>query len=132
MALKRLPKSISAILTHLGEGLKLRRNANRYAPLEALQADMERQRVLLRPSFAGEGIPYDFKGWDDKDVASVAALKGFPKKTASHRLETFRYGCSCGQCKGGFLSKRMSFALQCRAEEETYETNQWLEFWGDD
>jgi hypothetical protein len=45
-----------------GHGLEQKRNTNGYTPLEALEADMETQRVILRPISFGEGMAYDFKG----------------------------------------------------------------------
>lgn len=89
-ALKRLPLAINILLGRFGHGLEQKRNANGYTPLEALEADLEKLRVMLRSISFGEGMAYDFKGWDDGDVACVSLLKGGDRNPSPYGLEAFR------------------------------------------
>lgn len=81
---------------------------------------------MLRLISLGDGMAYDFKGWDDDDVACVSLLKGGDRNPSPYGLEGFRYGCSCGQCLGGFLSKRMSFSLHTQANYLAINSRNWI------
>ncbi|TRX96470.1 hypothetical protein FHL15_002742 [Xylaria flabelliformis] len=121
-----------------------KRNADYYTPLEALQSSLELQRT--KPY--GGGASDRFIGFCQSDIACLAALTGteiFDLTKLSDRdiwtvssatdemvsriraVDTIRnalrlkYGCTCGQCIGGFLSPRMRFALLCQAEIQ-YDT----------
>ena len=123
-----------SVLPHLADV----RNAMGYTPLEALQQSLESHRTM---QFCGEVTVMtsdDFKGFQSSEIACLASLTGtqivdiievsdqdnlaFPSATddveiVQHTLR-LKYGCTCGQCIGGFLSPRMLQALLCQAETE--------------
>lgn len=123
--------------------LATKRNRSGDTPLEALQAEMELMRA--RGYFPGRTVPGsdEFVGFEQSIIACVAALSGrqvcnldelSPEDVNEICLATeddarrnprvelvrytlrLRYGCTCGECIGGFLSPRMLHALLCQAE----------------
>ncbi|KAI0855010.1 hypothetical protein F4860DRAFT_522059 [Xylaria cubensis] len=137
-AIARKAEPISYIMSknpHLAE----KRNGDDYTPLEALQSSLELQRT--KPY--GGGASDSFIGFRQSDIACLAALTGteiFDLTKLSDRdirvvssatdemasriravdpirkALRLKYGCTCGQCIGGFLSPRTRFALLCQAE----------------
>ncbi|KAK4247371.1 hypothetical protein C7999DRAFT_41334 [Corynascus novoguineensis] len=119
------------------------RNAEGHTPLEALQSSLEENRTRRRFIMATTVISDDFEGFSSSEIACLAALTGteildiaelsnqdisaissatddmvsrFPKiNTIRHTLR-LQYGCTCGECLGGFLSPKMRFALLCQAQ----------------
>jgi GNAT superfamily N-acetyltransferase len=118
------------------------RNRAGDSPLEALKAKMESIRTRAVHGELTSVCADKFAGFSQRIIACIAALsdseifnldeispdlineissaaeeiKRNPKiQLALHSLR-LRYGCTCGECIGGFLSPRMRFALLCQAE----------------
>ena len=135
------PDAIARILPICPELADVR-NALGYTPLEWALFRLETERTL---EFAGPFTIHTsdfFEGFGQKDIACLAALKQVKVSDVSKMTEediagvwatggaadkspkaetiraTFRikYGCTCGQCIGGFLSPRMVLALRSAAE----------------
>ncbi|KAJ2979524.1 hypothetical protein NQ176_g3198 [Zarea fungicola] len=123
--------------------LATKRNRVGDTPLEALQAEMELMRA--RGFYPGRTVPGsdEFAGFEQSTIACIAALSGSevfnldelspedlneiclateedarqnPKAELVGYTLRLRYGCTCGECIGGFLSPRMLHALLCSAE----------------
>jgi len=119
------------------------RNAWGHTPLEALQSSLEKHRTRRRAGMPISVALDRFEGFSQPDIASLAALTGteifdltklsdqdisavssaaddavsrVPKITTIRHTLRLKYGCTCGECIGGFLSPRMHFALLCQAE----------------
>ncbi|KAK4031568.1 hypothetical protein C8A01DRAFT_21238 [Parachaetomium inaequale] len=121
------------------------RNAEGHTPLEALQSSLEEYRTRRNHLAVTTVFSDKFEGFSQSDIACLAALTGteiFDLSKLSNRdisaissaaddalsisriprIDTIRYtlrlkyGCTCGQCIGGFLSPRMHYALLCQAE----------------
>lgn len=75
-------------------------------PLESLEFCLEEIRV--KRNVYGDTChgPNQFKGFEDRDTTCLAVLKGMPNPSLVEKLR-LKYGCTCGQCVGGFLSPRM-------------------------
>ncbi|KAI0530155.1 hypothetical protein GGR58DRAFT_518699 [Xylaria digitata] len=123
-----------------------KRNADGYTPSEALQSSLEVQRTRRPRGWgraAMDVMSDSFEGFCQSDIACLAALTGTEivdltklsdrdiwvvskatDETASRVPEVIpirnalrlKYGCTCGQCIGGFLSPRTRFALQYQAQ----------------
>ncbi|KAI0187124.1 hypothetical protein EV127DRAFT_437398 [Xylaria flabelliformis] len=132
-AIARKAEPISYIMSkhlHLAKEL----NTDGYTPLEALQSSLELQRT--KPY--GGGASDSFVGFRQSDIACLAALTGteifdltklsdqdiWTVSSATDEMVSriravdpirnalrLKYGCTCGQCIGGFLSPRTRFAL---------------------
>ncbi|KAH8756589.1 hypothetical protein F5883DRAFT_503515 [Diaporthe sp. PMI_573] len=94
------------------------RNKRGHTALEALQNQLEGLRTRRSVRLATLVTSDAFKGFSDSSIACLAALKHTAIFDLSNIKQTLRYkyGCTCGQCIGGFLSPRMKFALLCVAE----------------
>ncbi len=94
-------------------------------PLGALLSQLEDQRIKKTSpdSFKITPCSDNFKGFDLAAVTCLAILKGHGKPSKVECLQ-MKYGCTCGQCIGGFLSPRMSFVLLYQAEQ----TNKMLSY----
>jgi len=121
------------------------RNKEGYTALEALRNQLEHQRTRKPRGTRTEVTSDAFKGFNMPNIACIAALEnttafdleiltpGDIEVAASVTDEEiqyapqfdiagirntlrYKYGCTCGQCVGGFLSSRMKFALLCVAE----------------
>lgn len=123
------------------------RNKKGHTPLEALQNLLERQRTRWSNGHTSLVISDKFKGFSASSIACLAVLKNtdvidlsrlgprdiefvwsatdeqirrVPELDVSGIQKTLRYkyGCTCEQCIGGFLSPRMKHALLCIADVE--------------
>lgn len=125
------------------QDLASKRNRAGNTPLEALKAKMESVRTradhgqltrVRSDKFAGftqsmitcvsalsDGEVFDLDTLppeviDELSSATEDHIKRNPSiEVVLHNLR-LRYGCTCGQCIGGFLSPRMHLALLCQAE----------------
>lgn len=141
------PELVSFLLSRVPR-LTAVRNKKGHTALEALQNYLERWRTRRSVGFATLVTPDEFKGFDASDIECLAALEhtaAFDLSSLSPRdIEAassatdehirrappqfdivgiqktlrYKYGCTCGQCIGGFLSPRMKLALLCVAEVE--------------
>ena len=121
------------------------RNSEGYTALEAVQSRLERYRTRRGYGGATAVVSDQFKGYSNSAIVCLAALAGnetvdlatlskedmaaissTTDNAASGILEIdkirytlrLKYGCTCGECIGGFLSPRMGFALSCTAVSE--------------
>lgn len=82
-------------------------NHEGYTPLEALEAQLENQRV--RTPFGNNRMNLlsdKFDGFDKPSVTCLLLLRGVEEPSSEQRRRA-RFGCSCGNCIEGFLSPRM-------------------------
>ncbi|RSL95006.1 hypothetical protein CEP52_012305 [Fusarium oligoseptatum] len=137
-ALRNWPKSIAYASREWYE-LTSSRNRAGHTPLEALQNQMEKSRTTRTEGSKTHAVSDDFRGFTPEQIESLAVLQGVticdldkvskdiisrvfttPKNEfqripgAAEIQATLRlkYGCTCGQCLGGFLSPRMQYALR--------------------
>lgn len=119
-----------------------------HTALEALQKHLERERTRRTFGHLTLVTSDAFEGFSDSDIQCLAVLEHTavtdpsslsPQvieavSVADERIEgwaraqldiagirkalRYKYGCTCGQCTGGFLSPRMNLALRCVAEAE--------------
>ncbi|KAJ4142534.1 hypothetical protein NW754_009976 [Fusarium falciforme] len=138
LALRTWPKSIAYAIDEWPQ-LKSVRNREGHTPLEALQTLMETSRTTRTENGKTYVVSDDFRGFSSLQVASLGALEGVtvcdldkvPKDVIARVFTTpkqefqripgaseiqwtlrLKYGCTCGQCLGGFLSPRMQQALR--------------------
>ncbi|KAK5239905.1 hypothetical protein LTS06_012628, partial [Exophiala xenobiotica] len=98
------------------------RNNNGETPLESLQFKLENLRTRM-VTVNGLTVPVSdrFGGHNDDAVRCLLLLQGLGsvesmvKLKGRNALQQIIRGCTCGQCLKGFLSPRMSYALQCQA-----------------
>ncbi|KAI8668906.1 hypothetical protein NCS57_00703800 [Fusarium keratoplasticum] len=138
LALRTWPKSIAYAIEKWPQ-LKSVRNREGHTPLEALQALMETSRTTRTENGKTYVVSDDFRGFSSVQIASLGALEGvnvcdldkvskdiiarvfttpkygfqrIPGASEIQRTLRLKYGCTCGQCLGGFLSPRMQRALR--------------------
>ncbi|KAK6222381.1 hypothetical protein LQW54_001081 [Pestalotiopsis sp. IQ-011] len=121
------------------------RNRKGYTAAEALQRDLDDQRTRRQFMMMTVVVSDDFTGYPASAIASIAAFQQFsafdlstlsPQDieaavavkdehirrpggfdiSAIRKTLQLKYGCTCGDCLGGFISPRMKFALLCAAE----------------
>ncbi|KAI1424431.1 hypothetical protein F5Y12DRAFT_456447 [Xylaria sp. FL1777] len=144
-ALGRKAEPISYIMSKIPQ-LAEKRNCDGYTPLEALQSSLDQQRTrqtIGGPRGVIDVISDSFTGFCQSDIECLAALTGteifdltklsdrdiWAASSATDEMASrdrkvnlirntlrLKYGCTCGQCVGGFLSLRMQFALIYQAE----------------
>ncbi|OGE52683.1 hypothetical protein PENARI_c009G07760 [Penicillium arizonense] len=112
-----MPNSVMWILNLAIEGWDAKecRNIQGYTPLEALQSKLEERRL---GSYHGQRFIFQadqFDGYDEKATACLLALNGHTNETPES-MNRLRFGCSCGSCLGGFLSRRMIESLRLGSE----------------
>ena len=106
-------QNASAVAWILERNSRLRkcRNLKGETPLEALLAALERSRTHRGPASIFAIFASDhFKGYTLKGVECLAMLQNI-EPTHAQKL-CMRYGCTCSQCIGGYLSPRMRFVLK--------------------
>ena len=91
------------------------RNHAGETPLEALETVLEADRVKVRVQMMILPVSDQFSGFDKESIACLIMLKGI-SNPSDLDVARVAYGCTCGECLGGFLSPRMTFALLCQAE----------------
>ncbi|KAI9040059.1 uncharacterized protein KD926_008622 [Aspergillus affinis] len=107
---------------HHAKVWKTARDINGYTPLEALQEKLETMRT--QKQWGGSRVldlsDY-FEGYPDSAVLCLALLS--ERDTSLLNGVCLRYGCTCGECLGGFLSARMRSSLIFHGET-MYDLNQ--------
>ncbi|KAJ0415614.1 hypothetical protein BJY00DRAFT_254500 [Aspergillus carlsbadensis] len=102
-------------------GLLTQRNASGSTPQEALEACMETRRTIRSFGMLRVVISDNFRGFDDASITCLALLRGYNIEQASDsERNRLKYGCTCGDCVGGFLSPRLRDMLLHFAETTFY------------
>lgn len=115
-ALTSKPKAVDWIMNNASFSHMLEiRNDEGDTPLDALLMHLDESRTRREIGMKIQVISDLFKGHGGTAALSLARLKGLTEPTAN-QLARLSFGCTCGQCVGGFLSPRMSLALLCQAE----------------
>ena len=108
------------------------RNYAGETPLEALEAVLETDRVKKHLMMMIIPVSDQFTGFERESVACLVLLRGISNPSDVDILRV-AYGCTCGECIGGFMSPRMTFALLCQAEVLHDELDQLIgDFTGSD
>lgn len=108
------PAAVRALL-ELGveEDMKNTNNFEGRTPLENLTSAMESSRSFL------ETILGQWKGYENDELECEFLMKhamgesAMPNTLSEYKAKR-RFGCTCGICAGGWLSKRMRFRLYCK------------------
>ncbi|KAJ4211335.1 hypothetical protein NW759_012536 [Fusarium solani] len=138
LALRTWPKSIAYAIDKWPQ-LKSLRNREGYTPLEALQTLMETSRTTRTENGKTHVVFDGFRGFSSVQIALLGTFEGvnvcdldkvpkdviarvfttpkqdfqrIPGASEIQRTLRLKYGCTCGQCLGGFLSPRMQQALR--------------------
>ncbi|KAL8730545.1 MAG: hypothetical protein Q9166_003999 [cf. Caloplaca sp. 2 TL-2023] len=96
--------------------LKGTRNLEGETPLEALQAALETHRVQTEVGMMTVPLSDKFDGFTPAETVCLLKLKGIPP-TSDIVVDRIRFGCTCGECIGGFLSPQVAFALACQGNQ---------------
>ena len=95
--------------------LRSARNLEGETPLEALESQLESDRTWKQFG-AMQVVTSDlFSGFATNQVECLKLLSGV-EDLSPNTMCRLTFGCTCGQCLGGFLSPRVAFALECQAE----------------
>ncbi|KAF8991003.1 hypothetical protein BDZ89DRAFT_1086865 [Hymenopellis radicata] len=97
------------------EDLQNYHNANGTTPLEVLRDNMANGREFMEWL-----VPARWPGYADVDLSMEYAVKTATGMdtgcaTVGDYIAQTKYGCTCGQCLGGWLSPRMIFQLRVQA-----------------
>lgn len=140
------PELVSFLLSRV-PNLTSVRNKQGFTPLEALQNQLERLRTRRSNGHSSWVTSDEFNGFSATSIACLAALENTVASDLSslsprsiecvwaatdeqirrapqfdiagiRKTMRYKYGCTCGQCIGGFLSPRMKFALLCVSDIE--------------
>ena len=138
------PELVSFLLSKVPR-LAAVRNKKGHTALEALQNQLECERTRRSVGLMTLVISDAFRGFDASSIACLAVLERTAVSEISslspreidaiwsatdeeirrapqldvagiRKTLRYKYGCTCGQCIGGFLSPRMKLALLCVAE----------------
>lgn len=106
--------------------LQSSRNLKGETPLERLETWLESRRTMRR--LGGLTIPMsdEFGSFTQAETICLQLLKGLSNPTPT-QLARLAYGCTCGECVGGFLSPRLLFALEDQCETHHYQLNGMLD-----
>lgn len=117
-ACKLKPLSMRWLLenVHHADTWKTSRDIHGYTPLEALQESLETMRTKKDCGSMVLNVSDEFRGYPDAAVSCLSLLSG--RDTSGLDGTCLRYGCTCGECLGGFLSARMRSALIFRGEDK--------------
>lgn len=87
-------------------------------PFDSCQEHLEntrtRQQWMMKSNVASDKCT----GYSQPFVEILCTLQGLSDPSLEE-LQQLKYGCTCGQCREGFLSPRMHFALLSTAETTT-------------
>ncbi|KAK2037395.1 hypothetical protein LZ31DRAFT_560433 [Colletotrichum somersetense] len=87
-----------------------------YTPLEALQAQLETDRVRKPNGFGRMRLVADeFDGFDKSSTTCLLLLRGV-EEPSPEQLRRAAFGCTCNACLEGFLSPRMLMKLSEQAQ----------------
>jgi hypothetical protein len=116
-ACKLKPLSTQWLLenVHYADRWKTARDIEGYTPLEALQETLETMRTQKQYGlFRVLNLSDHFEGYPDAAVSCLSLL--FGQGSSGFNRACLRYGCTCGECVGGFLSARMRSSLIFQGE----------------
>ncbi len=99
----------------ISEELRSSRNLRGETPLEGLEDLLESKRTMGQVGLLTIPMADSFGGFAPLETNCLLLLKGLSNPTPDQIMQ-LAYGCTCGECLGGFLSPRLSFALECRAD----------------
>lgn len=118
LATERKPESLAWLLNQsFGTDLSRIRNLEGETPLDALQVQLERRRSRKDRGGMTIVVSDDFNGFKPNEVACLQILEGHADPSEDLMLR-LKFGCTCGQCIGGFLSPRTSFVIRYEAEDK--------------
>ena len=101
-------------IIHQADSWKRARDINGYTPFEALQEKLEVMRTRKEYGlYRVLNLSDSFKGNPETAVPCLSLLAG---EDLGINRACLRYGCTCGECVGGFLSSRMRSSLIFQAE----------------
>ncbi|KAF2134955.1 hypothetical protein P153DRAFT_13423 [Dothidotthia symphoricarpi CBS 119687] len=129
------PKSVAWLISQKPDLLLLRDHMGNTA-LDGLESRLEDQRSILTESIRVKETMGILQMWDvTRDISDH--FQGFPMEAvqclqilkhldqvSDEDLLRLKYGCTCGQCLGGFLSPRMRMRLR----EENHSSMQLVVF----
>lgn len=105
--------------------LSLGRTRDGYTATEILLFQIEEARTK-HDLECGKGTAQDrFPDNSDRKFRALVALHG--GSLSAEKMEQLKFGCTCGQCLGGYLSPRMSVALQAEAQSVQNTLNSGIE-----
>jgi len=85
--------------------------------LEKLERALERKRTKHDHLMMTIVVSDQFKGYSDADVKKLLELRGVTAPALKQQA-CAKYGCTCGDCLGGFLSPRMRASMKMTCEWE--------------
>lgn len=97
------------------EQLRQAQISNEQTPLAFCLHHLEQIRSQRQHGIMTLMIPDQFRGLEARYVETVRVLKGLTSATDLD-LQRIKFGCTCGQCIGGFLSPRMGELLTGQAQ----------------
>lgn len=103
-----------ALTLPFADTLRSARNLEGETPLEALKCQLESDRTWKQVMMAQVVMSDLFSGFTPSQVECLKLLQ--ESEPSLKELMRLAFGCSCGECLGGFLSPRNVFALLCQAE----------------
>ncbi|KAI9649055.1 hypothetical protein NHQ30_001622 [Ciborinia camelliae] len=111
-------QSTKWLLDHIDPEIRLARNLAGFTPLEALQDQLDKQRVSCKIHGMIKDISDRFVGFPSEAVACLSLLTYGSMPSFLQALQ-LKYGCTCGQCIEGFMSPHIASAF-LRYAEQTY------------
>lgn len=101
------PESLEWLLSHpAAKRLETSCDLEGETPLQALRTILERKRTAWD----------DFDGFAMRSVLCLQQLLGF-QDALPKQISRLKFGCTCGQCIGGFISPRFASALKYQAQQ---------------
>ncbi|KAL8836538.1 MAG: hypothetical protein Q9170_002893 [Blastenia crenularia] len=116
MAVDCKTKSLGWLLgQHFAKALQSARNLEGDTPLEALASSLETRRIKTEVGMLTMPMSDEFDGFQEDEIHCLLRLKDLSKPNRL-QIAQIKFGCTCGECVAGFLSPRLSFALECQAD----------------
>ena len=94
--------------------LRSARNLEGETPLEALRCQLESDRTWRQVAMSQVVMSDLFPGFTSSQIECLKLLENL--KPSPEELTRLRFGCSCRECLGGFLSPRNTLALLYQAD----------------
>lgn len=136
-AIKSKPQSVQWLLQTIDKIHRLSSaiNEDGFTPVEAAQEALEINRTTLEHNMMYKLGSDPFTGFSDEARDVLLEFRALHNTTAptAQELAALRFGCTCGECLGGFISPRMCLALKYQGEVlgdllnlETDNAEMWL------